>query len=50
MYATELVANHFIDDFVSTHAMDEHADSKLSTQEVRVGGSEGSEPPQSHSS
>ena len=33
-YATEIVANHFVDDFASTLMMDMHADSGLSTQEV----------------
>lgn len=34
MYATEIVANHFLDGFISTFMMDMHADSLLSTQEV----------------
>ena len=33
-YATEIVANHFVNDFASTLMMDMHADSGLSTQEV----------------
>lgn len=37
MYATELIANHFIEHFDSTLLMDMHADSSLSVDEVRVG-------------
>ena len=36
MYATEIVANHFMVDFTSTLMMDMHADSSLSTQEVGI--------------
>ncbi|GAX80048.1 hypothetical protein CEUSTIGMA_g7487.t1 [Chlamydomonas eustigma] len=34
MYATEIVANHFVDRFESTYLMDMHGDSNLTTDEV----------------
>ncbi len=34
MYATEIIANHLLDNFESTPLMDMHADSDLSVDEV----------------